>query len=403
MLQFHKLIIENYKIFSRTEILFEPDLTIFLGTNGAGKTSFLEVLSILHELTMNSQSSWLGFIFQDKSSSGFIGCFPFKKTESSMGFEIWAKDEKENHLSYRLSLVPGPQGMPVVFEEKFSLNGQLLCFWDKVQGQFRIPVAKAAPSHDGSYPFLLNQSAKPILHQFDGMSPLIDFIDWVSSWMIIRPELMHIPRDIEQIDAAKNTRLNPTGSNFAPVLFHWKNSPTLKPRFERISSFTHILLSDLGMDNITWDVLPETYGERLGVRAVFWERESKHWKSFDITYGPTGILQWFITLTALCAPEATLVAFEEPDSFIDIRMLETFHDAIMTILEEFCRPVMKHIIFTTHSPAFAGLFRPEHIRILERGNVHSIGEEMKESLRSERIKLLEAWLLDMLESEVEVE
>src|SRR5437667_12577156 len=98
LFKLQKLKIENYKAFD--EALFKPEegLTVLLGTNGAGKTSLMEAMSLLAEIARGSDTSQLFRSFKDRSRYGFGGCLPWQDISRQMRFEIEAK---QNDSAYQ--------------------------------------------------------------------------------------------------------------------------------------------------------------------------------------------------------------------------------------------------------------------------------------------------------------
>ena len=148
---------------------------------------------------------------------------------------------------------------------------------------------------------------------------------------------------------------------------------------------------------MTWDIIiPKSEGERVLVQLRIWPKDAKPWESYDIAFGPDGLRQWLIVLMALCEPTASFVAIEEPESHLDIRMIDILANAIRSADFHFNRPIGRQILLTTHSPLLDGEWPPEHLRVIQRGDIQPPPEFLARAIREERIRLLEAWLMDML-------
>ena len=394
MVFLQKLVIENYKAFRNTAIRFHPEMTFVIGTNASGKTSLMEVIDLLTGITQNSQPDWLRRLFLARSRDGFIGCFPWMNDENPMSFEIHAMLNGQQ-LYYRLSLVATSDGQPRVAEERLWDDHQEWAYWDPNERSYHIPPIKKKISTGPEYPLILSQRGEWLFEENKLEIPL-RFIRWVQRWYVIRPQTLKAGRSWDQLDSAKNTELARDGMNFIPVLFYWKNSPTLRQRWEWIAQYTKTLFELLGLDELTWDVIPKPEGERAIVQIRIWPKDAKPWESYDIAFGPDGLRQWFIILMALCEPTATFVAIEEPECHLDLRMVDVLASAIQSASHHFNRPIERSILITTHSPLLAGEWAPEHIRVIDRGRVKPLPDFIARAVREERIRLIEAWLMDML-------
>ena len=56
-MKIESLIIQNYKVFRNVRIDDIPSLAVFLGKNGAGKTTFFDVFGFLHDCLITNVSA----------------------------------------------------------------------------------------------------------------------------------------------------------------------------------------------------------------------------------------------------------------------------------------------------------------------------------------------------------
>lgn len=391
-MRLERLIVENYKAFRRAEVSVHPQVTVLIGTNASGKTSLMEVLDLLNGIVQNSQPDWLRRLFLARSRDGFVGCFPWMDTSRPMAFEIHAALE-DRTLHYRLALETDPEGRPQVVEERLWDDDQE---WAVLDGsRWRIPSAGLDLAVGTTYPPTLSQRGEWTFQEHRLDIPL-RFVRWVGQWFILRPYTLEAGRAWDQLDIARQTRLSRRGENFAPVLFYWKNSPDLRSRWEWVFDRTRMLLEHLGLGDVVWDVIPKPEQERALVQVRIWPKDAKPWQGYDLAFGPDGLRQWLIVLTALCEPMATLIAVEEPETHLDLRMLDLLAEALQSAVYSFDAPIGRQVLLTTHSPVLAGEWPPEHVRLIQRGTVQALPDFLARALREERIRLLEAWLLDML-------
>lgn len=392
-MRLERLVIENYKAFQRAEVSLHPEATVLIGTNASGKTSLIEVLDLLNGIAQNTQPDWLRRLFLARSREGFVGCFPWMDTSRPMAFEVHTVEE-DRALHYRLALEADAAGRPHVAEERL---------WDDVQewavlenGRWRVPPAglnlEVGPL---AYPLTLSSRGEWTFQEHRLDVPL-RFVRWVGRWFVLRPYALEAGRAWDQLDTARHTRLSRQGDNFTPVLFYWKNDPTLRHRWDWVSAWTRTLLDHLGLSDITWDVLPKPEQERALVQCRWWRKDAEPQQSYDLAFGPDGLRQWLIVLTALAERWPSLVAIEEPEVHIDLRMLDLLAEAMRSAVHHFYHPSGRSLIVTTHSPLLAGEWPPEHVRLIHRGQITPLPDFLSRALREDRIRLLEAWLMDML-------
>jgi hypothetical protein len=391
-IRFERLVIENYKAFVRGEVEFHPEATVFIGTNASGKTSLIEVLDLLNGVSGNAQPDWLRRLFLNRSREGFVGCFPWMDASRPMAFEVHAILE-ERPLRYRLALEADAEGRPRIVEERL---------WDDTQewatlenGRWRIPPAGLhLEVGTADYPLVLSSRGEWTFQEHRLDVPL-RFVQWVQGWFVLRPQALGAGRSWDQLDIARHLRLDRQGENFAPVLFYWKNEPNLRPRWDWVYERTRILLDHLGLSDVRWDVIHKPAQERALAQVRLWMGDQfEH--SYDLAFGPDGLRQWLIVLTALSTPSAPLVAIEEPEVHLDLRMQDLLAETLQSAVYHFYRPFGRQLLVTTHSPVLAGEWPPEHIRLLHRGRIEPLPDFLARALQEDRIRLLEAWLLDML-------
>jgi energy-coupling factor transporter ATP-binding protein EcfA2 len=403
-MRLEKLIIENYKGIERAELIPEPDVTLVIGINGAGKTSLAEAIRLLGEMTQGSDTRWLKILFPTRSREGFIGCLPWRDSTRWMAWTVTAVAENgpaKERVEYRLALRSNPIGDPTVAEEEFRVDGDLQLRWDPdrsgwVAGEKILMTA--APGHAEVYPFVLNymflRGTFPSYVAPKVLQRVSLFTRWMSGWKEVRPEPLDAGRSLESLDPAQQTVIGHRGENYAAVLFNWKNSPEYKDRWEFVHDYTHTLLRVLGLD-LEWDLWHRPLGSKTLVLPWIWRKGESHEQGFDLAYGPDGLRQWLMVLTAVCAPEVTLLVLEEPELHLDPRMMDLLVEAIRAAVKTWPR----QIIITTHSPLFACQWPIRNIRLIEQGVIRPVPEGLAEDIQEERLRLLDAWMMDMLTGE----
>lgn len=401
-MRLQKLVVKNYKGIERAELEPARDVTLIIGINGAGKTSFVEAVRLLGELTQGSDTRWLKTLFATRSREGFVGCLPWREPTREMAWTVSAMMEDDSEVEYRLTLAANPVGDPTVTEEEFHLNGKVQVRWDPEQSAWvsgeQILMSMVPTRLEEVYPFVLSymlfRGPWPPLRVLQVVSR---FARWMAGWKEVRPEPLDAGRAFEHLDPSQHTEIARRGENYAVVLFNWKNSPGHKDRWEFVNDYTHTLLRVLGLP-LEWDVWHQPLGDRRLVLPWMWRKGESHERGFDLTYGPDGLRQWLMVLTALCAPDATVLVIEKPELHLDPRMMDLLAEAIRAAVDQWPRQV----IITTHSPLFASQWPVENIRLMEQGAIRSIPKGLVEDIREKRLRLLDAWMMDMLTGEFRV-
>jgi hypothetical protein len=76
-------------------------------------------------------------------------------------------------------------------------------------------------------------------------------------------------------------------------------------------------------------------------------------------------------------------------------MMDLLVEAIRAAVETWPRQIM----ITTHSPLFACQWPIRNIRLIEQGVIRPVPEGLAEAIQEERLRLLDAWMMDMLTGE----
>lgn len=389
-MQLEKLEIENYKLFDHVAFTPSKATTLLIGTNGSGKSALLQVFRLLGGLAHGSDFRTMRMWFSLFAREGFIGCPPEHDKSKIMTFRINAADERAEYR-YTLALGAGSDEQPRITEEELVINETSWIQWDAGQAQWTFKDGEIlARGYD--YPLVLNSSTERfILQKYETERELVQrFIHWVAGWEEYAPETMDAGKHIENMVTTKHQMLAHRGENYPPVLLNWKNGRD-KDRWEFVHEYTNTLLSVLNLD-LKWDLIAKPSGNLYAAESRLYPATDKSATGYDLAFGPDGLKQWLIILTAVCSPHISLLTLEEPEQHIDPRIIDLLVEAIQAAVEQWPR----QIVLTTQSPIFASHWPIESIRLIKNGTINSVSENFREDIQEKRLQLLDAWLMDML-------
>ena len=115
--------IQNYRVFQDTQVSDIPNMAVFLGKNGSGKTTFFDIFGFLHDCLMSNVKTALAKRggFQEVRSRGSEGDIRFKiqfrpgENEPLITYEISIGTDDKNRVIVRnevLRMRRGQHGAP---------------------------------------------------------------------------------------------------------------------------------------------------------------------------------------------------------------------------------------------------------------------------------------------------
>lgn len=110
---------------------------------------------------------------------------------------------------------------------------------------------------------------------------------------------------------------------------------------------------------------------------------------------PASAVRFLRVLRAVSDPRSSFVILRDPDVGIDPRLFSVVVEAIRAATEQFS----KQVLITTHSPLFVAEWPAESIRIIDRGRIRLIPDDLAETLHYNRLAFTSWWMADMLAGE----
>lgn len=329
-----KIRIENFKAIQRSDVIRLTPFTAVVGNNGAGKSSLIEALAFLQDISVLDMPSalepLLGF---DQVWNKFWGPKTTKRKMRPMSFELSgsymdAYNDPAKFKSY-LELGYQPEGGKIGFmnesNQTMSLNG----VWE--------PPISLHPTR--------SFAGRPVWSQI----PLLR--KYLPSWqfLVLNPGSM----GAEQLSGpARVQGLERDGRNIAQYLFDFQSKfPAQFEEFVGAIQYVVPYLQDLRAEQ-SLDIVKRTF-----LQIVEKQEKIPGWLL------SSGTLRACAVMACLLHPEPpTLLVIEEIENGLDPRTLGLITSTIRSAVES----GRTQVIATTHSPAFLDLVPPEYILTVTR-------------------------------------
>lgn len=298
---------DNYRCLGNFE--FRPQqLNLLLGENGSGKTSLLEVLMLVSQLTVGGASA--ASLFASRKTvwdSRDIQTFKLEVVDGDAGATY----------SYRLQIRHPPQpDKPHIGSEELDFNGQPLF---RYTGS-HVHLFEEDHSPGPVFPFKPEQSFLPNLESKN--SKLRWFKDFLAGIHIFQLN----PFVLSPFSARDERYLTINGSNFASWLRHLsEEDPEAKLECEK--QLTDILP---GFQRFRFSPM----GDHKALVADF----SKNGASYNLLFNNLSegqrILSVLYSIIYGLAGKASVLCFDEPENFISLREVQPWLQSLRDLVED---------------------------------------------------------------------
>ena len=352
-MQIKSLVIKNYKVFKNVQVEDIPNIAVFLGKNGVGKTTFFDVFGFLHDCLASNVNSALAKRggFREVVSRGQTG---------DIEFEIkFRPSEGEPLTTYELSIGLNDRNMPVVKKEILRLRrGQYGAPWKVLE--FSCGEGNAADGELNTYEDVklaerkLQKLDSPDILAIKGLGQFKEFAA-ISSFRKIIEEWYVADLKIDAARERHETRysesLNRTGDNLSDVAkFIYDNYP------DTFAEITRKMAERVpGVSNVEAKITEDGY-----VILRFKNGEFKN--PFAAKFVSDGTIKMFTYLILLNDPSKhALLCVEEPENQLYPELLEV-------LAEEFELYSVNdgQVFVSTHSPDFINAIALEDIFVLKK-------------------------------------
>ena len=295
-----RLYVHNYKCLVNFEINFDKDISLFLGTNGSGKSTVFEVLTKLRRVIVGEER--VDNIFNNTDVPRWL-----KYEETDIRFEL--DIEIENSI-YRYLLVKYFERL--AFDE-FTIKEESLCCNNEIILESK--DAKTILASDGKpYPF--DETRSSMNRYLSYLTP--EFLQYLRTMFIVRIN----PHEMISTINKTNAEIKTDFSNYAEW-FAYLNEKNRRG----VSTF----------ENAMRDILPgfdyfriEQAGQAKVLQVDF---ENKANNKEIITYYFNELSEGQKVLIALyalvyCTPENSLICIDEPENFLALPEIQPWFDTL---------------------------------------------------------------------------
>jgi predicted ATPase len=355
--------IENYKVFKKVTVKNLPQMVVFLGANGSGKSTFFDIFGFLSDALRNNTTVAINQRggFQELISRGCDikkDCIKleikFRNTNSEaysplitylieIGFQDGKSIIHREVLSYRR----GRYGRPWRFLDFVDGSGNAITNEDD--------YGKEGTQEQRMYQKIAEPDILAIkgLGQFEQFKAISSFRSLLEKWYISNFKIEH-GRNIS--DTGLSTHLSVTGDNLAQVtkyLYDYKRDifdEILKKLPQRIPGITKVEAK-------------ETEDGRILLRF-----QDEHFKEpFVARYVSDGTIKMFAYMILLHDPEPhPLLCIEEPENFLHPDLLLQLCEEIRSYSEK-----GGQVFVSTHSPDFVNGLNVDELFFLIKNNGYS--------------------------------
>ena len=327
-----KLTIKGFKSIRSLVDLELTNLNVLIGSNGAGKSNFIEFFRLLRSICEDSLSD---FIRNGGGISDFL--FNGRKTTKQLEFEMLF-----GKRGYHFNIVP-------TVKEQCTISGEARYFKDGISGWWPL-----GDSSDGTS--LLVKEAKSNIHDSKYSKPVYESI---MSWQIYHFHDISSTAGMRHAEIVQDKKyLRPDGSNIAPYLLGLKKGKTSV--YNEIVDVIRLVIPFF--DDL--DLEPEDFGEKKKV-ALTWLQKSSTYPKQPYHFSD-GSIRFICLATALLQPEPPeTIIIDEPELGL--------HPSAISILAELIQSSAKRtqLIVATQSPTLIDNFAVENIIVVNRKNGES--------------------------------
>ena len=354
-MKIESLEIHNYKVFRNVTIKDLPNMAVFLGKNGVGKTTFFDVFGFLHDCLNSNVKAALakrgGFkevLSRDQSGDiSFVIKFRPSKDEPLITYELSIGLDEQNKAVVKKEILRfrrGQKGAPWKVLEFYS--GEGLAAEGKLNSYEDVNLTTRKRQKLDSPDILAIKG----LGQFKEFEAISTFRKLIEDWYVAD---FRIDAVRERQEAGYSEQLSRNGDNLSAVTkYIYDNHPEvfrviIEKMKERVP----------GIESVEAQETEDGY-------VVLRFQDGKFKNPFSAKFVSDGTIKMFTYLVLLNDPEQhALLCVEEPENQLYPELLEE-------LAEEFriYANTGGQVFVSTHSPDFLNSVRLEEIYILEKEN-----------------------------------
>jgi len=354
-MQIESLRIRNFRVFQNVSVKKIPPMAVFMGQNGAGKTTFFDIFGFLHDCLSSNVRSALA------KRGGFQEVVSRDQT-GNLAFEIkFRPSPGEPVITYELTIGLNERSAPVVKKEimrfrrgQYGAPWKILDFADgegvaaegELQSYEDVQKANRAPQKVSAPDILAVKG----LGQFENFPAMASLRKLIEDWYVSD---FHIENARGRQEAGYSESLSTTGDNLAQVAKYLYDNHR-----ERFDSILNAMRERVpGVTNVEAKVTEDGY-----VILRFQDGQFKN--PFSSKFVSDGTIKMFTYLVLLSDPSPhALLCVEEPEN-------QLYPELLSQLAEEFRHysNIGGQVFISTHSPDFLNAVRLDELYCLVKEN-----------------------------------
>lgn len=384
--------VHNYRVFQDVHVEEIPNMAVFLGMNGVGKTTFFDIFGFLHDALQTNIKAALA------RRGGFNEVIS-RGQEGEIEFEIkFRPSENEPLITYQLIICLLDKNKPAIKKEVLRLRrGQIGAPWKVLEFSFGEGLAADGDLITYEDVRLAERSLQKLdapdilaikgLGQFKEFTAISALRKLIEDWYVSD---FHIEDARGTGDAGYSERISTTGDNLALVAkYLYDNHKDI---------FNEILDSmEARVPGVTKVEAQETSDGRIVLKF----QDGNFQDPFVARFVSDGTIKMFTYLVMLKDPEKhALLCVEEPEN-------QLYPQLLYELAEEFRIYSERggQVFISTHSPDFLNAVRLEELYCLIKENgytkIYKVSRSaLIKSLYEEGDLLGQLWRQDLLLEEV---
>ena len=350
-MQIESLRIRNFRVFNDVQVENIPQMAVFMGQNGAGKTTFFDVFGFLHDCLNNNVRSALA------KRGGFSEVISRDQT-GDMQFEVkFRPSPDEPVITYELTVGLNEKQAPVVKKEVMRFRrGQHGAPWKILDFSYGEGVAAEGELQSYEDVQIANRTPQRVsapdilavkgLGQFENFPAMASLRRLIEDWYVSD---FHMESARNRQEANYSETLSTTGDNLAQVAkFLYDNHR------DRFNSILRAMKERVpGVTNVEAKVTEDGY-------VILRFQDNKFKNPFSSKFVSDGTIKMFTYLVLLSDPNPhALLCVEEPEN-------QLYPELLPQLAEEFRHysNIGGQVFISTHSPDFLNAIRIEELYCL---------------------------------------
>lgn len=350
-MQIETLRVRNFRVFRDITVENIPQMAVFLGQNGSGKTTFFDLFGFLHDcLTSNVRSALA-------RRGGYQEVISRDQT-GDLQFEVkFRPSPGEPVITYEITIGLGENSVPVVKKEVMRFrrgrygapwkildfaNGEGVAADGDLQSYEDVQIADRIPQRVSAPDILAVKG----LGQFENFPAMASLRRLIEDWYVSD---FHIESARGRQEAGYSETLSRTGDNLAQVAKYLYDNHR-----ERFNSILKAMRERVpGVTNVEAKVTEDGY-----VILRFQDGQFKN--PFSSKFVSDGTIKMFTYLVLLSDPNPhALLCVEEPEN-------QLYPELLSQLAEEFRHysNIGGQVFISTHSPDFLNAVRLEELYCL---------------------------------------